>query len=181
MNALNTLEPTMTPQTPRRPPRRPLHRPRAALAVALVLLAASSAGRADGDGRRASRPPPLPAYEKECGACHVAFPVGLLPASSWQHLMANLPRHYGTDASLDAATANTIGVWLTANAGSGKRAGEAPPEDRITRGRWFVREHREIDAATWQRPAVKSPANCVACHRGAEQGNYSEHDIRIPR
>lgn len=156
------------------------HRGPAALALALALLAAGAASRADGDRQRL-RTPPLPSYEKECGACHVAFPVGLLPAQSWQHLMANLPRHYGTDASLDTATANAIGVWLTANAGSGKRAREAPPEDRITRGSWFVREHREVDAATWQLAAVKSPSNCAACHRGAEQGNYSEHDIRIPR
>ncbi|MDP2007746.1 MAG: diheme cytochrome c [Rubrivivax sp.] len=159
--------------------RRPLHRARAALA--LVLLAASAGSWADGDGQRRQRVPPLPSYEKECGACHVAFPVGLLPAQSWQQLMATLPRHFGTDASLDAATAHAIGVWLGANAGSGKRAREAPPEDRITRGSWFVREHREVNAATWQLAAVKSPSNCAACHRGAEQGNYSEHDIRIPR
>jgi hypothetical protein len=167
----------MTPNLTRRPPRRT----RAALALALALLAAGTSSWADGDGQRGLRVLPLPSYEKECGACHVAFPVGLLPAQSWQHLMANLPRHYGTDASLDAATANAIGVWLTANAGSGKRAREAPPEDRITRGSWFLREHREVSAATWQLAAVKSPSNCAACHRGAEQGNYSEHDIRIPR
>ncbi len=160
---------------PTQPHRRPL-RPLALLALALL----GQAAWADGD-KHARRAPPLPAYEKECGACHVAFPVGLLPAQSWQHLMANLPRHYGTDASLDTASANAIGVWLAANAGSGKRAAEAPPEDRITRGRWFQREHREVSAATWQLAAVKSPSNCAACHRGAEQGNYSEHDIRIPR
>ncbi len=167
----------MTPNLTRRPP----HRTRAVLTLALALLAVGTSSWADGDGTRGLRVLPLPSYEKECGACHVAFPVGLLPAQSWQHLMANLPRHYGTDASLDAATANAIGVWLTANAGSGKRAREAPPEDRITRGSWFVREHREVSAATWQLAAFKSPSNCAACHRGAEQGNYSEHDIRIPR
>lgn len=158
----------------------PRRRPRAALAVALALLATSAASWADGDRQRL-RTTPLPSYEKECSACHVAFPVGLLPVPSWQHLMAKLPRHYGTDASLDPTTASAIGVWLAANAGSGKRAREAPPEDRITRGSWFVREHREVSAATWQLAAVKSPSNCAACHRGAEQGNYSEHDIRIPR
>ncbi|MDO9074849.1 MAG: diheme cytochrome c [Rubrivivax sp.] len=167
----------MTPN----PKRRPLKRPPAALAVALALLAASTVSWADDDGKRSPRVAPLPSYARECGACHVAFPVGLLPAQSWQRLMANLPRHYGTDASLDAATANAIGVWLTANAGSGKRASEAPPEDRITRGSWFVREHREVSPQTWKLAAVKSPSNCAACHRSAEQGNYSERDIAIPR
>ncbi len=166
---------TFTPSSTRR--RRSL----AGALLALGLLAASGASWADGNERRGTPTPPLSAYQKECGACHVAFPAGLLPAQSWQRLMANLPRHYGTDASLDAASTQAIGTWLAAYAGSGKRAREAPPEDRITRGSWFQREHREVSAGTWQLAAVKSPSNCAACHRGAEQGNYSEHDIRIPR
>ena len=47
----------------------------------------------------------LPAYVQECGSCHVPYPPGLLPNESWQRLMANLPQHFGTDASLDAADA----------------------------------------------------------------------------
>jgi hypothetical protein len=72
-------------------------------------------------------------------------------------------------------------VWLTAYAGSGKRARTAPPEDRITRSDWFVREHREVPAAAWKRASIKSAANCSACHEGAAQGMYDEHSIRIPR
>lgn len=149
---------------------------------ALVLLLATLAGSAwADDDRRGPRVPPLPQFQQECGACHLAFPPGLLPAQSWRSLMATLPRHFGTDASLDAATANAIGTWLAANAGSGKRASEAPPQGRITRSAWFEREHREVRAATWTLPAVKGPSNCAACHRGAEQGNFNEHDIQIPR
>lgn len=172
----------MTPKSAHRPRHgsgRPSRAARA-LALALPLLAFGIAGHAD-DDKHGPRTPPLPSYTKECGACHVAFPAGLLPAQSWQRLMADLPHHFGSDASMDTATTHTIGAWLGANAGSGKRAAEAPPEDRITRGRWFQREHREVSPATWQLAAIKSPSNCAACHRGAEQGNYSEHDIRIPR
>ena len=56
-----------------------------------------------------------------------------------------------------------------------------PPEDRITRSAWFVREHREVDAATWKRKAVGSAANCAACHANAAQGSFSEREIRIPQ
>jgi Dihaem cytochrome c len=136
---------------------------------------------ADDDGSRRTRVSPLPQYQQECAACHVTYPPGMLPAASWQRLMSNLPRHFGTDASLDAATVKTLSGWLAAHAGTDKRAREAPPEDRITRSAWFVREHDEVRAATWKLPAVKSAANCVACHPRADQGAFNERDIRIPR
>ena len=121
------------------------------------------------------------AYVQECGACHTAYPPALLPKESWQRLMGRLDRHYGTDASLDAATQQSIGDWLLAHAGSGKRVRSAPPDDRITRGDWFVREHREVPKAAWTRPAIKSASNCSACHRGANEGDYDEDRVSIPR
>ncbi len=108
----------------------------------------------------------------------------MLPAAAWQRVLQQLPRHHGTDASLDAPTVATLQTWLVANAASGQRAAAGPgqpPEDRITRSAWFVREHGEIAAAVWQRPSVKSPSNCAACHRAAEQGDFRERNIRIPR
>ena len=96
--------------------------------------------------------------------------------------MNHLPQHYGTDASLDAATVSELAGWLTANAGTWKRVTSTPPpEDRITRSAWFVRKHDEVPATTWTRPAVKSPANCMACHTQADQGDFRERNIRIPR
>ena len=61
--------------------------------------------------------PLLPAYKAECSACHVAYPVGMLPTPAWKNIMGGLQKHYGTDASLDAATVTQIGTWLAANAG----------------------------------------------------------------
>lgn len=134
-----------------------------------------------GEGERAPRVPLAPKYQQECSACHVAYPPGLLPAASWRRVMDNLPRHYGADASLDAATAKELSAWLAANAGTYKRVREQPPEDRITRSAWFVRKHDEVPASTWKLPAVKSPANCSACHRQAEQGDFNERNVHIPR
>jgi hypothetical protein len=152
--------------------------PRAAFALAFGLLAHT----AWAEGERLVPPvPPLPKYQQECGACHLSYLPGLLPAASWQRVMSGLPRHFGTDASLDAVSAREISTWLAAHAGSGKRGGGAPPEDRITHSAWFVREHGEVPVATWQRAAVKSASNCAACHTQATQGAFNEHDIRIPR
>ncbi len=153
------------------------------LLTTLACLLAAGPGRAD-DDRAATRVPLHPAYKQECAACHLAYPPGMLPAASWRRLMDNLPRHFGTDASLDAATLQQLNGWLAANAGTYKKVARdpsPPPQDRITRAAWFVREHDEVRAATWALPAVKSAAHCAACHTRADQGEFRERDIRIPR
>jgi cytochrome c551/c552 len=150
-----------------------------ALAIAAALAAVTSFAQAEGHGRLAA--PALPVYQQECGACHVAYPPGLLPAPSWRRITANLARHFGSDASLDAVTAKTLTTWLVANAGTYRRASEEPPQDRITRSAWFVRKHDEVPAAAWRSPAVKNPSNCAACHQQAIQGDFDEDRVRIPR
>jgi hypothetical protein len=135
-------------------------------------------------GGRAAAVPLLPRYQTECSACHLAYPPGLLPAAAWQRVMQNLPRHFGTDASLDAPTVATLQTWLQANAATGRRAAAGPgqpPEDRITRSAWFLREHGEVRASVWKQASVKSPSNCAACHTAADQGDFRERNIRIPR
>lgn len=149
----------------------------AAVAAALALCTGAALA-----GDRMSRAVPLlPSYQDECGTCHAPYPPGLLPAPSWQRVMGSLSRHFGTDASLDAATAQQLSSWLAATADASRRAREVPPQDRITRSAWFGREHDEVPAATWRSAAVKSPANCGACHPEANQGEFDEHRIRIPR
>lgn len=151
---------------------------RCTLASTLGCTLTASPAWADGNGRTVAL---SPLYQQECAACHTPFPPTLLPAPSWKRIMGNLGQHFGTDASLDAAAARTLSTWIIANAGSSKRVREEPPQDRITRSNWFVREHDEISAATWKLPAVKSPANCAACHTNSNQGKFNEHQISIPR
>lgn len=139
--------------------------------AAMLAVDAAAAPRDDPSAAQAS-------WRNECGGCHVAYPPRLLPAASWRELMRSLDRHFGTDASLDAATAAPILAYLEANAGRGNADAAAT---RITETRWFSREHAEIAGAVWSRRAVGSPANCAACHRQAEQGDFSERSVRIPR
>lgn len=156
--------------------------PRALLLVSAgAALLLGSAAAAAGEGDRSQRVPLLPKYQQECSACHVAYPPRMLPAASWQRLMGGLSSHFGTDASLDADAVRQISAWLGANAGSGRRVAEPPPEDRITRSAWFIHEHDEVPAATWRRASIRSAANCAACHTRAEQGDFNEHLVRIPR
>lgn len=121
-----------------------------------------------------------PTWKAECGSCHIAYPPELMPAPSWRKLMDGLNNHFGTDASLDAATAQSITRFLEANAGTKrKRANETAL--RITETAWFRKEHDEVPAHTWKNPAVKTAANCAACHTRAEQGDYSKRTLRVPR
>lgn len=125
--------------------------------------------------------PILPTYKQECAACHTPYPPGMLPAASWQRVMRGLEHHYGTDASLEPEQVQQITAWLKAYAGTYKRVREEPPEDRITRSAWFIREHREVEAAVWKRSSIKSAAQCSACHTQADVGRFDERQLRIPR
>ncbi|MDP2786548.1 MAG: diheme cytochrome c [Pseudomonadota bacterium] len=118
-------------------------------------------------------------WKQECGACHMAFAPGLLPAESWRKMMGGLDKHFGTDASLTAPENREITAFLVNNASNRWRAPSAPL--RITETTWFQRKHDELAAATWKRAAIKSPANCAACHPGADKGDFEEDRVRIPR
>lgn len=146
----------------------------AALALASTCALAEGSSRLTTDNAK---------FQQECGSCHTPYAPGLLPAASWARIMGRLDKHYGTDASLDAATTREIGQWLQSHAGSYRRVSEEPAQDRITKSAWFLRKHRdgEVPADAWKRPAVGSPSNCSACHTNAAKGNFSEHEVRIPR
>jgi len=145
--------------------------------AALLALTFSGAAHADRSYAVAANA----RHQQECGACHVAYPPGLLPAASWQQLMGNLGKHFGTDASLDEASAKEISAWLKTNAGSGRKGGEEAVQGRISKTNWFVRQHDEVSAATWKRASIGSAANCSACHADAAKGNFNEHQVRIPK
>jgi hypothetical protein len=66
----------------------------------------------------------------------------MLPAPSWKSVMGGLNDHFGQNATVDAATKQTLEAWLVKNAG-----GPLPkPTLRITTTNWWVREHDELCA-----------------------------------
>ncbi|MDX2157230.1 MAG: hypothetical protein SFW09_12040 [Hyphomicrobiaceae bacterium] len=145
---------------------------RAAIASGIVVaFSVSGAAPAGADGKTY---PPVrdPLVAKECGACHMKFPAGLLPAASWQRIMAGLKDHFGENAELDAATAQQVLSYLMANAEPGPKAGTSAsgaagePLLRITEQPWFKRKHgpKRISADALKRKNARSAADCVACH-----------------
>ena len=119
-------------------------------------------------------------YEAECASCHMAYPPGLLGQKNWQNIMSGLGKHFGTDASLDTKTQTEISNWLLKNAASKQKYAASAPDNRITKSAWFVKDHDELRADVWKRSGIKSAANCMACHKDAASGGFSERNIQVP-
>ena len=175
----------------------------AALLASATVLAACSDGLADSDRHRADRSESRgwlarlgdhdddvrtrlvtaadPRYADECGACHFAYPPGLLSRADTARLFDGLADHFGDNASLDPRLTAEVRAFALANAGWNDAAtaarGDAP---RITTTPWFVREHDELPPRlVTANPEVGSFGNCPACHTRAADGSFREREIRI--
>ena len=154
----------------------------AAGAIAAVTIAASGPVTAGGANYA---PVTDAAVLKECAACHMAFPAGLLPARSWAAIMAGLKDHFGENAELDAEMARRIGDYLAANAAGsrdlrskvqrGPQQATAPL--RITELPWWRQKHDKkgrVATATLKRRGAKLQSDCVACHADAARGLFDD-------
>jgi hypothetical protein len=133
-----------------------------------AMLSGPALGAADDDMERVAPVTHGPTAE-ECGECHMAYQPALLPRESWVGIMRGLADHFDEDAALPDALVAEIEAYLIANAGRGD-VGVL----RITRQRWWIREHRKLSQADWSRPQVRTRSNCPACHLGAERGTYDD-------
>lgn len=140
-------------------------------------------------------PATQPTYLQECGSCHLAYPPGVLPAASWNRILApeSLADHYGDDASLPDAVVAELRGYLMANAADGsarvrERAFAVPGATRsdaglprITETSYFIRKHHRVPARlVTDNPEVGSFSQCNRCHLGADAGIFDERQIEIP-
>jgi len=155
--------------------------------LSLSCIAASAVAA----GPPASSQTPAMLYQEECAACHMAYPPELLPAQSWQKILDTLDNHFGDNASLDPASRQTLSQYLqnhNAEAGANRRSRrilrsittDSVPL-RISELPYIRRQHHELPARlVTANPQVKSLSNCVACHQGAERGDFNDDTVRIP-
>ena len=151
-------------------------------ALAIVMSAASGPVAAEGLNV-------LPVKDatvlKECSACHMPYPAGLLPARSWTAIMANLKDHFGENAELDSETARRISHYLTANAADSRSANSgilrglqlAATPLRITELPSWRQKHEKrgrVAPATLTRRGAKLKSDCVACHADAARGYFDD-------
>ena len=131
-----------------------------------------------------------PQWRSECGSCHLPYHPNLLPSRSWKALLAGQAQHFGSDLALDAATSAALLEYAKTNSAdklvteaSYKITRSLKPADtplRITETPYWVKKHRNITPAQWQSDAVKSKANCAACHLDADEGTFLDAAMRIP-
>ncbi|MDP3088483.1 MAG: diheme cytochrome c [Methylotenera sp.] len=162
------------------------------ISISATTALLASGGMREGEGGSSQLPPVTNAkWKAECASCHMLYHPGLLPKRSWNKMMAGLDRHFGENASLDAATRDEISRFLALNSADKQdnrrssriiqsiSANVTPL--RISETRYFTSKHDEISATTFKRKSIGSAANCTACHKGAEKGDFSESQIKIPR
>ncbi len=119
---------------------------------------------------------------KECSSCHFAYQPGLLPKHSWKKIMGNLANHFGVDASLNKKDRGIISRYYIKHASDNSMQylsrlitkHTRVNEIRITTGAVFRSAHREVRRSSFNRKSVGGAGNCIACHRTANRGIYSE-------
>ena len=131
-----------------------------------------------------------PTYIEECGDCHFAYQPELLPAGSWDKILAGLEDHFDHFVEIDPNSRRIIAEYLKANAAeqsSAKRAvkimrslGSQTPL-RITEVPYIQRKHHEIHPDVYKRESIGSLSNCSACHKTAKKGIYDDDHVAIPK
>ena len=135
------------------------------------------------------KPSSNPTYKKTCGECHFPYPPELLPSSSWDRILNRLEDHFGEQMAVDPSSKDLIRKYLMesgADRSSSKKSfkimkslnGQFPL--RITEIPYIQKKHREINPEILNRKTIGSLSNCNACHKTAEQGNFSDDFVTIP-
>ena len=156
------------------------------LAVAPILVALLLAVPLAADALRLA-PVKDPVVAKECSACHMLYPAGLLPARSWSTIIAELANHFGDNAELDATTAQRVADYLAANAADRMGISSkvlrgldlALVPKRITELPWWARKHEKkgrVGAMELARKGAKFKGDCKACHADAERGIFDDDE-----
>ncbi len=124
----------------------------------------------------------IESFIEECGACHVAYPPGLLPVESWERIMAGLDDHFGDNAELDDTSSEAIKKYLYGNA---LRMGhpsnvsqmirnlpETPPL-RITELPNFLFDHEDVMLEKRKSELGNvTLSQCDECHENASSGQF---------
>ncbi len=130
-----------------------------------------------------------PAYARECGACHFAYPASLATQAVWHSLMNGLDAHFGENASLDAAQTASIASYLDLNAAehfdtlashSFRLMNPGDPM-RLTASPGWTRLHRSIAESVFTTRAVGGKGACNACHQDGATGRFDPQRISIPK
>jgi len=172
--------------------------PRHGLTAIAILLAISAGSWSYFKGyfqQKAYQPflgPKLPdnaLWREACGECHLAYHPTLLPARSWQRMLAEQHEHFEEDLDLDEETLVELHRFSANNAAESELTeaawkvshstpfGQSPL--RITETSYWLEQHENIADEVWQQPMSRK-GNCGACHLDAELGTFEDAAMRLP-
>lgn len=163
--------------------------------VLVGILSAHTVFGDDHKGKKSGKHPryqtaPLPeSYKAACGACHMPYGAFLLPAASWKAILADLGNHFSSPVELDAAAHAGVSSYLLANAadtggtkiGGKIMRGNSGVPLRISELAYIQHKHRKVPPSEFTKASVGGLRNCIACHSGAEAGDFDDDRVRIPR
>lgn len=123
-------------------------------------------------------------YVEECGACHLAYAPGLLPARSWQRMMWGLENHFEENAETDEETAAYVSNYLEVNALKPSTPSKwsmllrnmpNEPPMRVTDLPGFKQAHEsELELLEGLTMGMEFFSPCQDCHRQADQGVFDK-------
>jgi hypothetical protein len=125
------------------------------------------------------------AYVKECSACHIAYPAQYLPKRSWERILGTLDKHFGENATLSPAALAPVKAYLDSHAADSASGNARIMRDvgvnitplRVVDMPFWVHIHRkQIERKAFDNPKVKNAGNCIACHKGAANGQFGDDD-----
>jgi cytochrome b len=129
-------------------------------------------------------------WQEVCGECHLAYHPTLLPARSWQQMLAEQHDHFEEDLDLDEDILGELQQFSTENAAESNLTEAAwkiqrttsPLESplRITETPYWKTQHQNIADNIWHHPNVNFQGNCGACHLDAERGTFEDSAMRLP-
>jgi cytochrome b len=123
-------------------------------------------------------------WTKECGSCHLAYPMALLPARSWTRMLEEQDRHFGEDLGLSreaiarllAASPGDSTSWASSALSGSVPAGESP--QRLTELPLWRHMHERVPPERFKPPNAAGAHECDACHRDAASGIFHPRMIQ---
>lgn len=131
-------------------------------------------------------------YLRECGACHMAYQPGLLPARTWQALLSGLDKHFNENAELEAADLKKIRSYVIQNSADNsnfaisvkimKYLGAADNPIKIMDVPYMAKKHRVLENRLDKQNGKVSIklSRCEDCHSHAAKGSYVATELRMP-
>jgi cytochrome b len=129
-------------------------------------------------------------WNEVCGECHPVYHPSLLPAGSWQRMLAEQAEHFEEDLYLEPETIEKLTAFAIPNAAENPLTkiawkmytaiGQSEAPLRITETDYWQHQHHSIAWAVWEQSNVNHQMNCPACHLDAKRATFRPGAMHIP-